>query len=153
MTAAIISAEQTHHLRHKVLWPHIATEEECVIDIDHSDGAIHLATMDQDRIVSIGSLFKTNSSKVDFKKQYRLRAMATDPDYRKHGCGKILLTKALDILSSQDIEVLWCDARIAAVGFYTKLGFEVIDEVYDVPRIGPHKFMYYVFGKDHRLEQ
>jgi hypothetical protein len=38
---------------------------------------------------------------------------------------------------------LWCDARKVALGFYEKIGFQRIDEWYDIPPIGLHQFMYY----------
>ncbi|MDZ4822915.1 MAG: GNAT family N-acetyltransferase [Flavobacteriales bacterium] len=147
MEVKIISPVQTHSLRHLVLWPHIEREEDCVIDADERKDAIHLATCEGERIVSIGSLFEMQSEKIalvpgESKKQYRLRAMATDPEYRGRDCGKLLVEKAIEILREKKIDVLWCDARMGAVGFYKRLGFSMIDEVYEVPRIGPHKFMW-----------
>ena len=142
MKVEIIDASLTRPLRHLVLWPHIAKQEDCIIDIDQREDAIHLATYDAQNIVSIGSLFAMTSPKISFEKQYRLRAMATHPDYRGMNCGKLLVEKAIQILKEKQMEVLWCDARIGAVGFYQSLGFSMLDEVYDVPKIGPHKFMW-----------
>jgi ribosomal protein S18 acetylase RimI-like enzyme len=139
-----ISPEQTKALRHLVLWPHIEKEEDCVIDIDNRADAVHLATFEGDRIVSIGSLFHTDSSKIDFKRQYRLRAMATHPDYRGKNAGRALVEFALDLLKKQEVEVLWCDAREIAVGFYESIGFEKLPEKYDIPKIGLHYFMWKV---------
>ncbi|MFZ4784934.1 MAG: GNAT family N-acetyltransferase [Flavobacteriales bacterium] len=133
-------------LRHKVLWPHIAFEEECNIDIDLREDAIHLATVDGERIVSVGSLFQMDSPKIDFSKQYRLRAMATDPAYRGQHAGKVLVEKAFDILREKGVDVLWCDAREVAVGFYESLGFVKLPEKYDIPKIGPHYFMYKIIS-------
>ncbi len=36
---------------------------------------------------------------------------------------------------------LWCNARMAAVGFYRRAGFEVVSEEFDVPGIGAHVVM------------
>lgn len=142
MEVRVIPAIQTRRLRHLVLWPHIRGEEDCVIDIDEREDAIHLGTFDGETLASIGSLFSMDSPKINFENQYRLRAMATHPDYRGTGCGKLLVEKAIAILREKEVDVLWCDARIGAVGFYQSLGFNVIDEVYEVPKIGPHKFMW-----------
>jgi len=133
----------TRPLRHKVLWPHISLEEDCNIDIDQREDGIHLGSFYEDKIISVASFFKMHSDKIDFSHQYRLRAMATDPDYRKLGSGRELLTSAFEILRKKEADVLWCNAREVALGFYSSLGFEVIDEWYDIPVIGPHKFMYY----------
>ncbi len=144
MLAQQIDANETKPLRHLVLWPHIAKEEDCIIDIDSREDAIHLGAFINDRLVSIGSLFKMNSPKLYVENQYRLRAMATHPDFRGKNAGKVLIEKACELLKQKGVEVLWCDAREAAIGFYTALGFQLLDETYEVPCIGPHKFMWKV---------
>jgi GNAT superfamily N-acetyltransferase len=143
MEVKIISSELTHSLRHRVLWPHIEFEDSCIIDIDHREDAIHLGTFADNRLVSIGSLFAMKSPGLDHEKQYRLRAMATDPEYRGTGSGKLLVEFAIDHLRSKGVQVLWCDARLKATGFYQRLGFSIIEDVYEVPLIGPHQFMYF----------
>lgn len=140
--AKIIAPELTRPLRHKVLWPHIEKVEDCIIDIDHRSDAIHLGVFDDEKIISIGSLFQMDSPRIAIEKQYRLRAMATDPDYRGQNAGRILIEKSFDILKEKGVEVLWCDARKIAVGFYQSLGFSMLPEEYDVPKIGPHYFMW-----------
>lgn len=137
-----IDSKQTRALRQLVLWPHIASEDLCIIDIDDRADAIHFGTFDDSRIVSVGSFFEISSPKLSIQKQYRLRAMATHPDYRGMNCGKLLLDEAIINLRTMGVEAVWCDARLGAVGFYESIGFEKFDEVYDVPKIGPHKFMW-----------
>ena len=34
--------EETRELRHRVLWPHKPSAQECVIDVDEADHATHL---------------------------------------------------------------------------------------------------------------
>lgn len=110
--------------------------------MDTGEDVIHLGTFDEDQIISIGSLFRVNSPKLDFERQYRLRAMATDPDYRGKGAGKQLVEFALEELGKRGFRVLWCDAREKAVGFYASLGFDKLPEPYEIPRIGTHYFMW-----------
>lgn len=142
-----IRADETRALRHQVLWPHKARMEDCVIDIDHEAGAIHLGAFDRsDCLVGICSLFETGSSKIDGAYQYRLRAMATSPLVRGKGAGKAVVLEALRRVAALGCDVLWCDAREVALGFYERLGFERIDEWYEVPIIGPHQFMYFRFS-------
>ncbi len=142
MEVQFIRSEQTKPLRHLVLWPHISDVEKCIIDIDDREDAFHVGTFEQGQIISVGSFFQMNSSKLEFNHQYRLRAMATSPDFQGMNAGKELISFAVNELKRRDIEVLWCDARIKAKGFYANLGFTSLDEVYDVPLIGPHKFMW-----------
>lgn len=138
----IIDPLLTRSLRHRVLWPHLATVEECVIDIDNREDAFHVGTFDGDRLVAIGSFFETKSPKLTANHQYRLRAMASDPEYRGKGCGRLVVEEGLKILREKGIALLWCDARLIAVPFYQSLQFEALEEVYEIPKIGPHRFMW-----------
>lgn len=138
-----IISSQTRPLRHTVLWPHILKEEDCVIDIDEREDAIHLGTFLNDELVAVGSFFKMSSPKLSFERQYRLRAMATHPDVRGTGAGKLLVQTGIQLLRDLRCDVLWCDARIKAVGFYASIGFHRLEEIYQVPQIGPHQFMWF----------
>ena len=35
-------------------------------------------------------------------------------------------------------DLVWCDARTTAAGFYAHFGFTVVTEPFDKPGIGPH---------------
>ena len=48
---------------------------------------------------------------------FRLRGMATDLDARGSGLGRALLDACLDHVRARGASVLWCDARVGAVGF------------------------------------
>lgn len=143
MEVRIISSEETRPLRFKVLWQHKANEESCVIDIDNSSGAIHVGAFEGENLISVASLFPMTNDALDYKRQYRLRAMASDPEFRGKGAGREVVLFAIDLLRSQGYDILWCDARKIALGFYEKLGFAILSGWYDVPEIGPHKLMAY----------
>lgn len=137
-----ISASDTHELRHRVLWPHLASPEVCIIDIDDRDDAFHVGVFAEGALISIGSFFALYSPRLEQASQYRLRAMATDPNFRRLHAGDSLITFALEELRNRNIEVLWCDARLVAVPFYEHLGFQKSADTYEVPLIGPHHFMW-----------
>jgi predicted N-acetyltransferase YhbS len=138
----IISAEETHALRWKVLWPHLKSKEDCRIDIDNRIDALHLGAFDEHRLACIGSFFQSSCPKISFKNQVRLRAMATDPEHRLRRAGELLISEAVHLLKQRGEEVIWCDARLGATGFYSRVGFQKLEEIYDVPLIGPHQFMW-----------
>jgi predicted GNAT family N-acyltransferase len=139
-----VTAEETRALRHLVLWPHKPDVESCVIDIDDRPDAIHLGCYSIDRqLVGVCSLFEMRSEKLQDDCQYRLRAMAIHPQQRGLGAGACLVKEALAIIAQLGYDVVWCDAREVALGFYARLGFNRIDAWYDVPLIGRHQFMYY----------
>lgn len=137
-----ISPEDTHALRHLVLWPHLESPDVCVIDIDHRSDAMHFGVRVHHEIVAIGSFFHMTSPKIEATLPYRLRAMAVHPAHRGKDYGQALIREACQQLRQLDVDILWCDARLKAVPFYQRLGFHMLPEVYDVPRIGPHQFMW-----------
>jgi predicted GNAT family N-acyltransferase len=67
--------------------------------------------------------------------------MATDPEVRGAGFGAALLAGCLDAVAEAGGSELWCNARMTAVGFYRRAGFEVVSDEFDVPGIGPHVVM------------
>ncbi|NQX92420.1 MAG: GNAT family N-acetyltransferase [Flavobacteriales bacterium] len=105
-----------------------------------------MGTFSGDQLTSIGTFFPAHTPKLpEVESSFRLRAMATDPNYRGQGMGQDLILGALEILREKGADRLWCDARKVAIGFYEKLGFSKIDEWYEVRNVGPHQLMYYEF--------
>jgi GNAT superfamily N-acetyltransferase len=71
---------------------------------------------------------------------WQLRGMATDPAVRSTGIGRALMA-----LLEQDLRAdhwappqLWCNARTPAIGFYLRMGWTVISDVFEIPTAGPH---------------
>ena len=55
----------------------------------------------------------------------------------------MVLQGAIDHLKQKtDVEILWCNARITAFGFYEKMDFKILGEVFDILKLGPHKTGY-----------
>ena len=142
LTVRFIQARETQSLRHRVLWPHLPSPDVCLIDIDSRDDAFHVGVFSDKTLVSIGSFFRLSSPRLHHSAQYRLRAMATDPGFRRMHAGEQLIAFACDELRNRGAHVLWCDARLVAVPFYESIGFSKFDDVYEVPLIGPHHFMW-----------
>ncbi len=61
---------------------------------------------------------------------------------RGMNAGKLVVQEALRVLKKENSDLLWCNAREVALGFYTKLGFSIEGDFFDVKNIGPHKVMY-----------
>jgi len=137
-----LEANEVKPLRHLVLWPHIERVEDCILAIDGLPETMHMGAEVNGEICSIGTFYPESSPKVNAHAPYRLRAMATHPDFRRQHMGERLIREALEELQHQGADVLWCDARLKAVPFYASLGFQALPEVYDVPNIGPHQFMW-----------
>jgi GNAT superfamily N-acetyltransferase len=70
---------------------------------------------------------------------WQLRGMATDANEQRRGLGRQLLEAAVaDARAAAPERIVWCNARTSAVGFYAKLGWQVVSEPFDVPTAGPH---------------
>ena len=67
--------------------------------------------------------------------------MATEPDVRGQGFGAALLTACIEHAAAAGARELWCNARMVAVDFYRRAGFDVVSEEFDVPGIGAHVVM------------
>jgi predicted GNAT family N-acyltransferase len=69
---------------------------------------------------------------------WQLRGMATEPAVRGTGAGRALVSEGLARVADRGGDLVWCDARVPAVGFYELMGFTVVTGAFDKPGIGPH---------------
>ena len=67
--------------------------------------------------------------------------MATEPDVRGVGFGTALVAACVEHVAAAGGGELWCNARLAAVGFYRRVGFDVVSDEFEIPGIGPHVVM------------
>lgn len=158
VTIRSVDSRDVRELRHRVLWPHKSSPEECVIEVDEHPGAIHLAAFTdakekwgiqvsglEGRLVGACSLFLEHCTRCPVQwssdMDVRLRVMGTLPEVRGGGAGAALIARAAEEVRTMGRKVLWCDAREVAFGFYTKMGFVFLNDTYDIPDIGPHRTM------------
>jgi hypothetical protein len=73
---------------------------------------------------------------------WRLRGMATAPEVRGWGIGADLVDAVVGHVGGRGGTVLWCTARLPAVLFYERQGFQVIGATWEEPVIGTHIHMY-----------
>ena len=72
--------------------------------------------------------------------------MAVREGYRGQGLGDAIVEAGLNHLRELGVEVVWCDARVAALNFYRRLHFNELEEEYEIPIIGKHRFMWKVLS-------
>lgn len=58
--------------------------------------------------------------------------MATDPARRGTGLGRMLVEAAVEHVAGRGGDLIWCNARIGAEGFYSRLGFQTVTDPFDV---------------------
>ncbi|MFT7497450.1 MAG: ribosomal protein S18 acetylase RimI-like enzyme [Porticoccaceae bacterium] len=138
----LISAEETYEIRKEMLRKNIPLTEKT--EGDFKESTFHLGALIDGELVSVAT-FVENKNPYFQGNQYRLRGMATDKVYQGKGLGRKLILKAEEILKVRKADVLWFNARIGALDFYKKLGYEIIGEEFDIQYIGGHFNMYKKF--------
>jgi len=141
MIIKVITANQTYDLRHKILRPN-QTLDDCQYPLDLNPDTIHLGAFLGEKLISIASFFQENSDSFSFQNQYRLRGMATLPEFRNQKAGSALIKKAEKIMKEKKVELWWCNARTTVSDYYLKLGLEIEGNIFDIHPIGPHVLMW-----------
>jgi GNAT superfamily N-acetyltransferase len=135
----LISAPETYALRKQELRKNMSLSEK--IPGDFEESSLHLGLFEDDQLACIAT-FMPASNVLFTEKQYRLRGMATGEIYQKKGYGRAVLLKAEEILKERGIDLIWCNARLVALDFYKKLGYEIVGDEFDIPQIGGHFVMF-----------
>ena len=132
-----ISAEDTRPLRHAVLRPGQSFEQTAYSRDDHPE-TLHLGAFRAGRLVAIASLYREARPNRPTRSAWRMRGMATDPEVRGQGFGAAVLDGAVAHVAEAGGGELWCNARVPALGFYQRYGFEVEGDEFEIDGIGPH---------------
>ncbi|MEC1340379.1 GNAT family N-acetyltransferase [Bacillus subtilis] len=140
-----ISAEDTYEIRHRILRPHQSIEE-CKYEEDHAEGSFHLGVFYDGTLISIASFSPQSQPLITESPAYRLRGMATLEGYRDQKGGSTLIKHAEEKLAKNGVQAVWCNARSHVKGYYSKLGWEVLGEPFEIPGIGTHIVMYKTLG-------
>lgn len=141
MRIRFIKARETWPLRHRVLRPN-QTLEDCDYPNDRNPESFHLGVFIGEHLIGTGSFYAERNDSLKGWKQYRLRGMATHPEFQGQGAGARLIRFAIEHLRAQRCDLVWCNARENASGFYDKLGFKLHGEPFHIDGIGMHFVMY-----------
>jgi predicted GNAT family N-acyltransferase len=138
ITIEQVDAAATYALRAQELRQGRAVE----IDGDDAPYALHLAArLDGGEIVGVVRFHPRDCPWREAEAPWQLRGMATDPGVRGLGVGRALVAEGLSRVVERGADLVWCDARAAAVGFYERIGFTMVTDEYDLRPVGPHRGM------------
>ncbi len=138
ITIEQVDAAATYALRAQELRQGRAVE----IEGDDAPYALHLAArLDGGEIVGVVRFHPRDCPWREAEAPWQLRGMATDPRGRGLGVGRALVAEGLSRVVQRGADLVWCDARAAAVGFYRRIGFRPVTEPYDLRPVGPHQGM------------
>jgi predicted GNAT family N-acyltransferase len=136
VTVDQVPAEATYALRGAVLRP---GGGDVVWAGDEDPATFHLAARTPDgRVVGVVRYSPAPCPWRIAVNPWQLRGMATDASVRGSGAGRALVDAGAAAVADRGGDLVWCDARLAAVGFYERMGFTVVSEPFDKPGIGPH---------------
>ncbi|MFY7896528.1 MAG: GNAT family N-acetyltransferase, partial [Phycisphaerales bacterium] len=146
-----ITPSDTHDLRRRVLrdgdptavviWPR-----------DDDAATTHYGAKDATgRILAIGTIYaqslpdnatdRTFAQGIAAAHQFQFRGMASDAAVRGSGAGRAVLNALIAHAQQQHPALLWCNARVAAIGFYEKADMRIVSERFDITGVGPHHVM------------
>jgi GNAT superfamily N-acetyltransferase len=133
-----ISAEETIPIRWRILRPGFP-RETAIFPADDAAETIHFGAFLNDELVGVASLYEAPCPDVPAaSRPMQLRGMATLPDVRGAGLGRILLEACVDAALEAGSDWIWCNARRTAVEFYANYGWQIRGPEFDIPTVGPH---------------
>lgn len=143
-TVRRVPIERTLTLRKAVLRPHLPEDEPYVLPDDHLPTTVAFGAVTTDgELIGIGRLTpEPPPFKGEGERGWRLRGMATTPEVRNMGVGSAILEAIMRHVSQAGGGILWCNARLAALGLYRRAGMQEWGEVWEETNIGPHVVMW-----------
>ena len=136
-----ISAKETFIVRHPVLRKGKPIET-CAFEGDDLKTTHHFGLFNDLNLIGIISLFlKTNTIFAE-NLQAQIRGMGILESHQKKGFGEALVKHCEKYCISNQFDLIWFNARTAAVGFYKKMGYEIKGKSFEIPEVGEHYLMY-----------
>ena len=132
-----ITAAETVPLRHAVLRPGRPVET-ALFSGDDLASTTHFGAFRNGQLLCVASLFEAQLPDEPGVAAIQLRGMATATEAQRTGLGRALVLDCVGFARERGARLLWCNARVYACGFYSKLGFEIVGKEFDIPDVGPH---------------
>ena len=136
-----ITVADTYSVRQEVLRKGKPIET-CHFDGDYLDTTNHFGIFNNEDLIGVVSVYKTNTILFSEKTQFQIRGMAVLENFQGKGFGEQLLKVAEDFCWEEKAAVIWFNAREKAVSFYRKSGYETIGDAFDIPDVGTHFVMF-----------
>lgn len=136
-----ITAAAARDVRHPVLRAGLPFET-AILPHDDDPETLHLGAYEDGRLVGVATYFPEMYPDRPGLAAWRLRGMATLPEMRGRGAGRMLLEEGMRAAIDAGAVVMWFHARTTARGFYEKLGFISVGDEFFVPMTGPHYVMF-----------
>lgn len=136
-----ITALETYIVRQEVLRKGKPIET-CHFNGDDDTTTTHFGLFENENIIGVVSVFKTNSLLFLEKTQFQIRGMAVLENFQSKGYGEQLLKAAENFCWQEKANLIWFNAREKAVSFYKKSGYTVLGDSFNIPDVGIHFVMF-----------
>jgi ribosomal protein S18 acetylase RimI-like enzyme len=100
---------------------------------DESPETLHLGAFLDNTLVAVATLCREAMPGMQSTTSWRLRGMATLPEYRSRGLGRQLAQRCFAYAAEQRGTWVWCTSRVATVTFYRTLGFTECSDTFSLP--------------------
>ena len=115
-----IPPESTWPIRHEVMWPDQTID---YVRLPNDEEGIHYGLFLEDELVGVISAFITGN-------EVQFRKFATLVKHQGKGYGTQLLNHLLAALEKEDLQRIWCNARLDKQNFYKRFGLQTTDETF-----------------------
>lgn len=109
-----IRPELTWRLRQQVLYPEQQLHE---MEMEEDNDGYHFGVFRENKLVAVVSLFLRGED-------CQFRKFAVEPSVQHMRIGSSLLQYITDFAINEGAKRIWCNARLTAVPFYLKNGFD-----------------------------
>ena len=134
-----ISPEQVQDFRCRVLRPKEKTHS--VYQLDDAADTLHVGAFVGQDLAGVATVCQESLPGTCCNTAWRLRGMATADEFRGRGIGKRLAEYCLAYVRSQGGALVWCSARLSAIGFYRSLGFEPDEKSFTLPEYSSERYL------------
>ena len=144
MQIKAIKAADTLTLRQQILRPD-GDLPGCQFPGDTDSATRHFGAYLDSTLVGIVSVYEQVCPELG-KYGYQLRAMAVSESARGKQVGLKLLAVVEEAAFAAGADCIWANARLGALGFYEKAGYQVLGDEFDIEGVGAHIL---VFKENH----
>ncbi len=137
----IITTTETYPIRQVVLRKGKAIET-CYFEGDELPTTTHYGIFKKNKLIGVVSSFYNNNNLFENKNQIQLRGMAILETEQKKGFGNMLIKCIEKDINTQNISLIWFNARENTILFYEKLGYSILGNQFEILGIGKHYMMY-----------
>ena len=116
--------------------------ESCIFEGDDLETTHHFGLFQNENLTGIISLFTQSNPIFAENLQGQIRGMAILENHQKKGFGEALVKHCEDYCRQNKVDLIWFNARTAAVGFYKRMNYEALGEPFEIKDVGEHYLMF-----------